>query len=97
MLKIVGVRGLGAAEVLARVLREVRLGLEWPGIAERGGLTATHCRPIGPAKNVRGGVDVGQDQFGLFRNRLRAVTRSVGEEVLARIRIGMRGRVGESD
>src|SRR4029077_8984413 len=94
---IVGVRCLGAAEVLARVLSEVRLGLEWPGIAERVGLTATHWRPIGPAKDVRGAVDVGQDQFGLSRNRLRAVTRCVGEEVLARIRIGMRGRVGESD
>src|SRR6476660_3910012 len=85
MLEIVGVSCLGAAEVLARVLREVRLGLEWPGIAERVGLSATHWWPIGPAKDVRGAVDVGQDQFGLSRNRLPAVTRSVGEEVLARI------------
>src|SRR6476646_8454345 len=62
MLEIVGVRCLGAAEVLARVLSEVRLGLEWPGIAERVGLiTASYWRPIGPAKNVRGAPDVGQD------------------------------------
>src|SRR4029077_21058262 len=82
VLETVGVRGFGAAEVLARVLREVRLGLKWPRIAERVGLATIHWRPIGPAKDVRGAADVGQDQFGLFRNRLPAVSRSIGEEVL---------------
>src|SRR4029079_7213270 len=79
MPEIVGIRGLGAAEVLARVLLEVRLSLEWPGIAERVDLAAPHWRTIRLPKDVRGAVDVGQDQFGLFRDRLPAVTCCVGE------------------
>src|SRR6185312_3520456 len=96
MLEIIAVRGLGAAEVLAPIHGEMRLGLEWPGIAERVDRSAIYW-PIGPAKDIRGAVDAVQDHPGLSRNRLLAVTRPVGHEVLARIRIGMRGRIGESN